>query len=159
MGSIAALRPTFVLTFVLAAAVALSLLPAGASAQWNNEPYRFGSNIGAGTGGAGMSMAYRQAILDEELFGRRPENLLRGADGRLLRVIDRDQQAFLAEPEPNFLVRQGDRLRVVTGIYGLGLGAATPIDRWTGTLNTGAQDWAVTSRSSQPIDAWIGMLD
>lgn len=159
MGSIAALRPTSFLTSVLAAAVALSMAPAGASAQWNNEPYRFGANIGAGSGGAGMSLAYRQAILNEELFGRRPENLVRGADGRLLDVIERDQQAFLAEPEPDFLVRRGDRLRVVTGIDGLGFGAATPIDRWTGTLNAGAQAWAVTGRSSQPIDAWIGMLE
>lgn len=147
--------PTPIVTIAGVAALAAALLASfGASAQWNNQPYQFRNTPGSG---AGMSIAYRQAILNEELFGRRPDNLVRGADGRLLEVFKRDQQAFLAEPEPNFLVGGGARGGIFVG--GIGIGAA-PIGQWTGLLAVGpVVDYAATRRPDTPIDAWVGMLD
>lgn len=110
--------------------VAAALAPPPALAQWNNQPYSYRG------GGAGMSTAYRQAIIDRELFGREPRNLVRSADGRLLEVIERDDQAFLADREPNILVERdfapptaGLRLRAG------GIGGSAAIDGWTAMLD------------------------
>ena len=45
---------------------------ASAEAQLNNQPFSFGS----GGGGIGMSTAGRQAILNQQLFGSTPDNIL-----------------------------------------------------------------------------------
>lgn len=112
--------------------VAAALAPPPALAQWNNQPYSYRSS----GGGAGMSTAYRQAIIDRELFGREPRNLVRSGDGRLLEVIERDDQAFVADREPNILVERdlaapvaGLRLRVG------GVGGSVAIDGWTAMLD------------------------
>lgn len=148
--------PNHVLTAGMTALAVAVLAPTAASAQWNNDPYQFRSNTG---GGAGMSLAYRQAILNEELFGRRPENLVRGPDGRLLEIIRRDQQAFLADPEPNFLVGRRGRTGVLVGVGGVGFsfGSGGPVQQWT--ADYGLSAWAATRRSSEPVDAWTAMLD
>jgi hypothetical protein len=121
--------------FVACAAVlvAAALAPPPALAQWNNQPYSYRSS----SGGTGMSDAYRQAIIDRELFGREPRNLVRSADGsRLLEVIEQDDQAFLADREPNILPERefappvaGLRLRVG------GAGGSAAIDGWTAMLD------------------------
>ncbi|HSV29329.1 MAG TPA: hypothetical protein VLL76_07215 [Candidatus Omnitrophota bacterium] len=135
------------------AAMAALLAPHLALAQWNNEPYQFRSNIG---GGAGMSTAYRQAIIDKELYGRRPENLVKGPDGRLLEVIERDQQAFLADPEPNFIVR---RSGWASGGASVGVGGVA-IGGWTAMVDGGpVTGYAGSQPSASPIDSWVGMLD
>lgn len=151
--------PTITGVAALAAAV---LVPSLASAQWNNQPYQFRSNIG---GGAGMSQAYREAMINEELFDRRPDNLVRGADGRLLEVVEYQNQAFLANPEPDFLPRAGAtgaRAWVSVGGLGAGLGiGSAPIAGWTAATNLPepADYGATRLAGSSPIDQWIGQLD
>jgi hypothetical protein len=51
-------------------------------AQFNNKPYSFNTPTGA----PGMSRAARQAIINDELYNSRPENMLRDATGGLLSV-------------------------------------------------------------------------
>ncbi|MBI5164453.1 MAG: hypothetical protein HY985_11185 [Magnetospirillum sp.] len=113
---------------LLGTAAAL-LVAVPAAAQWNNEAFSFRGS----SGGVGMSLAYRQAILADELFGRRPDARVRGADGRLVEVIRRNRQAFLATPDPDLLP------------FNAPGPAAT---RWV----------AAPVPARPPVDAWIGQL-
>jgi hypothetical protein len=124
------------------AAVFMTAAVAGlpAQAQWNNQPYSFGSV------GIGMSMAARQAILDQELTGSRPRNLYRGSDGRLSTVTRRDQQAYLVDPQPNFLVGLPRTGQVFLQLGGLGAA-------FHYSLAAGPR------LSSAPVDAWVAMLE
>lgn len=144
---------------LLAGVAALAaVLTEPALAQWNNEPYQF-RNSG---GGGGFSPAYRQAMLNKELFGREPDNLVRGPDGRLLDVIERDQQAYLVDPEPNFYV-PAQRFSSTGGIslfLSAGGGAAT-IGGWTSMLDGPGLPNAAgrPATAASPIDSWINQLD
>ncbi len=61
----------------------LALQPDMASSQLIGEPFSFPTS----SGGPGMSIGGRQAILNEKLFGQRPDNLLRSpSTGELLTV-------------------------------------------------------------------------
>ena len=70
------------LSGLLLAVAAATAVPE-AKAQWNNRPFSF-----SGSGGAGMSLAGRQAILQKEIFGLTPDNLLRGPSGALVDVFE-----------------------------------------------------------------------
>lgn len=139
----------------LAGAAALSAAAAPATAQLNNQPW----------GGAGISSAAREAILAQHLFGREPRNLQRSADGRLVDVIERDRQPFLARPDPDLLValpRPGWGAAV--GGAGIGLsggGAAVSIGGWTAMLDARPIVTAAygPGLSSSPVDAWVNDLD
>lgn len=133
----------------LVMAVAL-LAAAPAWAQWNNQPYSYSS----GGGSVGMSGAYRQAYLDQKITGNRPRNLVRGPDGSLASVVEKDRQAFLVTPQPNYIVnRGGSAAGISIGIGGVGL--LSPLDGWTG----GAVAVAPASAARAPIDSWVAQLD
>ncbi|HLO75483.1 MAG TPA: hypothetical protein VK196_03405 [Magnetospirillum sp.] len=116
-------------------AVAAALVSPPVWAQWNNQPYSYRSG-----GSAGISTAYRQAILDQQLTGNRPRALLRGEDGSLLSVLEKDRQAFVAVPQPNYVVNRG-------GAYAGGAYAG---------VAGGAVTWG---RASAPVDVWVGQLE
>lgn len=120
---------------MVALAAALLAAPSLAFAQWNNQPYQF-RNSPPGSG-AGMSLAYRQAILVQEIENRRPDTLLRGAGGGLIEVRRFERQAFAVTPETEYL---------------------RPATRPIGTT----QGWAAygwNTQASDPIDSWTAMLD
>jgi hypothetical protein len=71
--------------FGIAFAVALAGAASQADAQWNNEPIQFGSG---GRGEIGMSFGYRQMIIDNEITGIEPDNLVRNSAGILLDVVE-----------------------------------------------------------------------
>lgn len=72
------------ISIVVAMSMALISVTAGfAYAQLNNKPYAFRNS----PGGLGMSPAGKQAILNDKVLGRTPDNLVRGPDGYLLDVI------------------------------------------------------------------------
>ena len=58
---------------------AMTVFPNAAAAQMSNKPFSFKSGPSLG-----MSTAGRQAILNEQFFGSRPNVLLKSPDGRLL---------------------------------------------------------------------------
>ena len=65
-----------------ALSVLLSLATTSAIAQVGNKPFSFKN----GSPTSGMSIGGKQAILNRELFGSTPRNLIRGADGSLLTI-------------------------------------------------------------------------
>jgi len=131
-----------------ALAVALSAMPAWA--QWNNQPYSFRAG-----GGVGMSTAYRQAYIDQQISGNRPRNLLRGSDGSLLTVTEHHGQAFVSTPQPNYVINRGG---IAAGIsIGLGgVGILSPVDSWTGTV---VSTLPAPGTGRPPIDTWVAQLD
>lgn len=133
------------------AAMAVILAAAPAWAQLSTEPYSYRSG-----GGVGMSNAYRQAMMDQEITGSRPRNLLRGADGSLLVVEERNGQAVVSNRPSSYVFYQGGNLagvNIAGAGYGLGFGSA--IDGWTGTR------LALTPPGvgRSPIDGWVAQLD
>lgn len=130
--------------------LAAALAAAPAWAQWNNQPYSYSR----GGGSVGMSSAYRQAYLDQQLNNNRPRSMVRGADGSLLTVQNRDQQAFVVAPQPNYVVNRGATAAGISiGLGGVGMLSA--VDGWTG----GAVAVAVPGTARAPIDSWVAQLD
>ncbi|MGE5506023.1 MAG: hypothetical protein ACM31L_16495 [Actinomycetota bacterium] len=145
-------------TSVLAgvAALAATLVPTLASAQWNDQPWNF-------PGGVGMSMAARQAILQQHIDGIRPDNLYRGPDGQLLTVVRKGDQAFLTEPQPYYVVGAptSGQAYVQAGFGGVSLGLGTSAMAWPLMLEGARVAVAPYGPrlSSSPVDAWTRQLD
>lgn len=107
--------------FLGAVFVALALHPAGAMAQWNNQPFELRSD--ARGGAVGMSPAYRQAILERKLLGSRPRNLARDGAGFLLDVErGPSDQAFLRSQGRAFVPATGLGYGGTVGGIGFGGG-------------------------------------
>jgi len=67
---------------VLAGVVCAVSFSSPGQAQFNNKPYSFSTPTGA----PGMSQAARQAIINDQLYNSRPENMLRDSSGALLSI-------------------------------------------------------------------------
>ena len=86
------------ISMVLAMSAALISATAGfAYAQLNNKPYAFRN----APGGLGMSQAGKQAIINEKILNRTPDNLMRGPDGYLLDVIKGPGNVVIVQREGN----------------------------------------------------------
>lgn len=135
--------------------VAAMLAAAPAGAQLNNEPYSYRSG-----GGVGMSNAYRQAMMDQEITGSRPRNLLRGADGSLLTVTERDGQAVVTTRPSNYvLYRGGNVAGVSVAGAGYAVGLGSPIDSWTGSWAGSGVALTPPGGGRSPIDSWVAQVD
>lgn len=135
----------------VAASVWVQLSAASAWAQLSTEPYSYRSG-----GSVGMSNAYRQAMMDKEITGSRPRNLLRGADGSLLVVEERNSQAVVTTRPSNYLFTRGGNVAGVNiAGAGYGLGFGSPVDGWTGP------GVALTPPGAgrPPIDSWVAQVD
>ena len=67
---------------VLVGALCTAGFSADGQAQFNNKPYSFNTPTGA----PGMSRAARQAIINDQVYNLRPDNMLRSANGGLLSI-------------------------------------------------------------------------
>lgn len=141
-----------------------------AAAQMNNQPYQGSIR----SGGFGMSLGHRQAILDRELLGRTGNPVVRDRNGALLEVERRGAQAFVRLRDDSFL--PADRLGVRSSGFGYvgvassggysaarGLLAGGGSLFWIGMLaEPGSQvPWSgVTAGSSYatPINSWIAQI-
>lgn len=136
------------------------------SVGFGSQPYNF--RAPSATGGAGMSLAYRQAILDAKIDNRRPRNLVRGADGLLLDVERRDGQAFVRARSAPLIPGQAfgrGSGGIAVGGFGLGGGAITA---WIGQVQRGIFDVSQVDVGIDPrfayhagyhaIDEWIALL-
>ncbi|WP_299399941.1 hypothetical protein [Pelagibius sp.] len=150
-----------------------------AQAQWNNRPFSFNSG-----GGVGMSFAGRQAILQEEILGIRPDNLLRGSNGALVDVTEGPGSTAIVQGQaspflPGFAPRGSSFRR--SAADGAGIfnpffaprsgGSSTPsflsslktsatIASWTNMVSAGSGRGAVViyPGSGSSIDAWTALV-
>jgi hypothetical protein len=92
--------------FLLATLAAFVASAPAASAQQINSPISFRGGSGFLSGSTvGMSLAYRQAIINKEITGSRPKALLRGFNDELVVVERYQNQAF---PRSVFGIVGGD---------------------------------------------------
>lgn len=148
--------------------IAADFIPKVAQAQGiNNQPFGFGGGgisvggvgLGGGGGSVGMSTAYRQAILNQELRNSMPSNLLRDRSGALV-TVERGPsgQAFVSAPVQPYLVQSFRP-------SGLGYGTVSSshaFSRWVGMIDPvglpiHAGVTPIDSRAPS-IDAWINQL-
>lgn len=139
--------PRWILLLVAGVCAGLFLLPVSAQAQMSSKPFSFNSP----SGGAGMSIAGRQAIINQELFGLTPNVLLKSEDGRLLGLRKGPgNSAIVSSPSGEFL----------PGFRGRTLG----IDFAAGTFNEffvadGVHSGFIThSPTTATIDSWTGSV-
>ncbi|OSQ39361.1 hypothetical protein [Thalassospira mesophila] len=67
---------------VLAGVICVAGFSTVGQAQFNNKPYSFNTPTGA----PGMSTAARQAIINDQLYDSRPQNMMRDSSGALLSI-------------------------------------------------------------------------
>lgn len=137
-----------------------------AAAQMNNRPWTFGG----GSGGLGMSDAYRQAILLDKLQGfPRGAVLLRTPSGLLATVERVDQQAFARLALPIYL-RAGSPTLISSGMPAMQFGFIGTEALYTGGLGFAfAEGLSLAGYSfgtpllgpwsGYSIDAWVGLLN
>jgi hypothetical protein len=157
--------------FSLCTLTALAAAASPAEAQMSSQPFSFGSvvngPIAGGSGGAGMSSAGRQAIINEKLFGARPRAILVGPSGDILTVDRGPGNIAVVRETQNAVIPQyrGSRLGLfglastLSGrSYGIGFGNAS-IDLWVSMVGDAATAMPSASRTSQVIDAWAASVD
>lgn len=150
---------------LLIAAVMAGAVGSTAHAQFNNQPFSFSAPAPE----VGMSNAGREAIIDRELFGVSPSNMIRGPRGQLLEVE--------RGPEGLPIVRRsyGDRFTSGTGrrtsagaqaefnsffvrFDGLsyrsqiGTPSGATIGSWTGNVS------GYVTRGGNTVDQWTSMV-
>ncbi|HEY4134312.1 MAG TPA: hypothetical protein VGO34_03770 [Alphaproteobacteria bacterium] len=153
---------------ITGAAVALFLLclSQAASAQISNQPFAFGGNPGAGvpgTSGLGMSPAYREVILERKLLGRSTSNnFIRGADGSLVNVERKGDQAYARPVTTPFAASQSSFSLSGFGYGGSGGGSVdllrAAIARPTDPASEDMPAVAGTAPGAVPINSWIMQL-
>lgn len=173
------IAPLFIVMLGLATAAGGLFASGGAQAQGvGNQPFRFGGGgisvgvgLGGGGGGIGMSTAYRQAILNQELRNSTPSTLLRDRSGALV-TVERGPsgQAFVSAPAQPYLVQSFRPTGLGYGHgYGplgdVGYGSVTDsiaFARWVGMIGgvgSAAHAGLTPVESRAPtIDAWISQL-
>ena len=149
------------------------ILATQANAQLNNRPYSFNTP----GGGVGMSTGGRQAIINRELTGATPDNLVRGNRGELLDVREGPgKSAIVSVPGGNVIPGfKGSSFRRTDNAAGVFNAFFTPrsnspgyvsyiafsqqaggiIDTWTSRAVNGR---ATFFAGRNPIDAWTGMI-
>tara|TARA_R110002167_G_scaffold366389_1_gene595668 strand:- start:5379 stop:5885 length:507 start_codon:yes stop_codon:yes gene_type:complete len=159
---------------IIAVAVSLTCVNV-ASAQVGNAPY----SPGASRTGAGISFAYRQAILNAKILGQRPRALVRGPSGELLTIQRRGRNALVLYPgDGSFIPGARPNAGWPTGL-GTGLGwnlasysgsvggyrsaPAQSLNSWVSLLPSSADgatsSFGLYSDGGTPIDTWIMQLN
>lgn len=161
------MRASFLVTTTLCG---ILFLAGTAQAQLINRPFSFNTP----SGGVGMSIGGRQAILNDKILGSRPDNLVRGADGQLITVISGPGRSAISSIEGGGTIpgyrgrsfRDGNpgmsagafNAYFVPGSSGGGVGpvleSGATINTWTGRIITGMP---VSYTPSSSVDTWTGM--
>lgn len=151
-------------------------LGGAASAQMNNRPYAFKTI----TGGVGMSMGGKQAILNQKIYGVSPENMVRAPDGVLLDVQKGPGGAAIVSTEGGGFIPsyrgtsfRGNNTDMAVGVFNSyftpgvsdsgGGGSAyahahagAVISTWTARVTSGGQP--VSYLPGNTVDTWTGMV-
>jgi hypothetical protein len=154
-------------SLALGLALAIGGVAGSAQAQLFSEPYQFGRGGGHGPG---MSIGYREAILDEQLTGNRPEFFVRDGFGQLLDVERGPEGLAVVRSRPSTIypgataggggISLGLAIRIgsTSGGYGFIPDPAASINSWTAMaagLPVPPQRWILRGHQPAPIDAWI----
>jgi hypothetical protein len=161
-------------TAVIAVAVSLACADM-VFAQTGNTPY----SPGVSRVGAGISLGYRQAILNAKILGQRPRALVRGPSGELLTVQRSGRNALVLNPgDGSYVPGARPNAGWPTGL-GSGLGwnlvafsgaasgyrsaPAQSLNSWISQIPSGpdgsASSLGVFGDGSSPIDTWIMQLE
>ena len=142
----------YIVSALALAAALVTCVPASQAQLMGTAPYQpFSRSGGGGVGGVGMSLGYRQAILEAELRGQRSNPLIRDQSGFLLNIERRGSQAFVTAPDQPFLPGQrGGGFSVAVGGVGLG---------WSGGTSGGFSYYVAGPAEGGGFPAWIAMLD
>lgn len=149
-----------------------------AQAQMNNKPFSF---KGSPDGGVGMSIGGKQAIINQEIFGSTPKNMIRGADGQLLSLSMGEGRVAIVSNEGNsgFLPGfkgssfRGNNPDMSYGVFNTffsprnndGISSSTlaalhtgsVISTWTARVATGSE--GISYLPSSSVDSWTAMVD
>jgi hypothetical protein len=149
----------------IATALIVFSISQAASAQVGNQPYAFGgrigANVGAGSASPGMSSAYREIILERRLLGRSTSNnFIRGADGSLVNIERKGDQAFARPVTSPFSASQSG--------FALGIGGYSSDSGSAGLLRAAIRPTEAptedmpavfgTAPGAVPINSWIMQL-
>lgn len=129
---------------------AVFLLPTAASAQMSNKPYSFGTP----GQGAGMSVAGKQAIMNQKLYGSTPDVLLKSPDGRLLGVSKAPGELAIVTT-PGGEIVPSYRGRSITADTGWQAGAFNPY--FFGSRDNGVS-FDVSVSSTDTVSAWTNQV-
>lgn len=163
----------FALTFLACFFVLTFLASGGVLAQFNNKPFSFNTPSGS----PGMSAAGKQAILNNEISGIRPDNLLRATDGSLLSVRKGKGGVPIVSYEGGSVIPsfrgssfRGDNESWSAGVFNSFFEAhesdlrapsyaqihtGAVISTWTGRI---ASDMPVSYMPANSVDSWTGMV-
>lgn len=158
---------TFLSAFALSAGGGVTL------AQLNNKPFSFGTP----NGGAGMSPGGKQAILNREIMGVSPDNMVRSPDGVLLSVTkEKGGSAIVSFESGSFIPSfrgssfRGDNEMWSAGVFNTffepknsdsvvssyaWLQTGATINTWTGRV---ISDQPVSYAPANSVDIWTGMV-
>lgn len=142
------------------------------SAQPNNKPFSFNTP----SGGPGMSLGGKQTILNKEVFGTTPKNLVRDNDGFLLDVSkEKGGSAIVSYEGGSFIPSfrgssfKGDNASWSAGVFNTffvphnsSYYSLSPVQHtgavistWTGRI---ASDMAISYMPANSLDLWTGMV-
>jgi hypothetical protein len=154
--------------FAVCLLAAMSMAATSAEAQLNSRPFSFGSVVNgpiAGSGSAGMSMAGRQAIINEELTGARPRAILVDPSGNILSIERGPGNIAIARETPNSVIPQyrgsglgfgfsGSSPAYSGRAYTIGGNYNPSIDIWVSMVGGGFSGMQPVSSTSATIDTW-----
>lgn len=136
------MRTQLISAIVVAMTVAFA---SSASAQVSNTPY----SPGAAQPGAGISLGYRQAILNAKILGQRPRALVKGPSGELLGIRQGERNALVLNPgDGSFITGARPNASWPTGL-GTGLG-------WSSVVYSSSGGYAAAP--SQSLNTWISLV-
>lgn len=147
-------KRTRLLAIAIGMAALAATIPLPAAAQQFNNPVSIGR--GGSATGSGMTLGYRQAIIEEELLNRRPDALVRDATGALVEVERRNSgQAFIRRQTAPFVPgaaagTAAGGMRFAVGGIGFGGGGGH------GAVSGGGPTVIISSQT--PIESWINQL-
>lgn len=165
------------LILTLAAALCFTGYVQVSYAQLNNKPYNFSSRSG---GGLGMSNAGRQAIINEELFGSTPRQIVVDPAGNIADLTEGPGRSALISRQGTGSFLPGYKGTSYKGSFEdqMGVGvfnnffapntskssgvnfsshhSGALINTWTGRVVSGGAP--VTYRPQNSIDSWTGIV-
>ena len=162
--------------FIFTALLVMGFNATPAHAQMNNKPFSFNTP----DGGVGMSTGGQQAIINQEVLGTTPDNLIRNSSGVLLDVQEGPGNTAIVSNEgaSGFLPKykgtsyKGSNLDLSVGVFNsffspkssngvtgrtiASIHTGGTISSWTARVTSGGS--AVSYLPNNTVDAWTALV-